>query len=492
MRFAIFTHVEHLKSGDRYYAYPPYVREMNIWLRHVEEVEVLGTRRTWDEGKRGRGDERTGRSGDGENMGIGETGTGGNWEKGIAYEHAKLTFTEVPAFNFLSFSASVKSVLKLPFIFFRILGVMRRADHLHLRCPGNVGLLACIAQIFFPSKPISAKYAGNWDPKAKQPWTYRFQKWILSNTFLTRNMQVLVYGEWPSQTQNVVPFFTASFSEKEIPELQEKLFSGPLTFLFVGNLVKGKRPLEAIKLVKDLNVDWKEDTDQEIRANLEIYGDGPERKKLEDYVREHKLEEWISFKGSRPLGELKKAYQKAHFVVLPSKSEGWPKAIAEGMFFGCIPIATPVSCVPWMLGGGSRGVLLENRLLDTFQKSRQFECSSNPAEAGWKNGSRTGFSETPACRQGRLEVTVGGGKKEWSVFSDQWSEEVERIMEVMTNPQKMKQMSEEAKKWSQQYTLEKFEKAIEGVLLNSHQKIIDAKGKLSPAPFRGRGKTGKG
>ena len=44
-------------------------------------------------------------------------------------------------------------------------------------------------------------------PKSKQPWTYKLQKWILSNTFLTRNMQVLVYGEWESELQKYKTLF---------------------------------------------------------------------------------------------------------------------------------------------------------------------------------------------------------------------------------------------------------------------------------------------
>ena len=38
--------------------------------------------------------------------------------------------------------------------------------------------------------------------------------------------------------------------------------------------------------------------------------------------------------------------------MLPSKSEGWPKAIAEGMFWGAIPVATRVSCLEYMLDKG--------------------------------------------------------------------------------------------------------------------------------------------
>jgi len=77
---------------------------------------------------------------------------------------------------------------------------MVQADYIHLRCPGNMGLEALV-QMLFPNKPKTAKYAGNWNPKSKQPWSYRLQKWILSYTFLTQNMQVLVYGEWSNQIE---------------------------------------------------------------------------------------------------------------------------------------------------------------------------------------------------------------------------------------------------------------------------------------------------
>ncbi len=422
MRFAIFTHVEHIKQERGYYAYAPYVREMNIWLKHVEKVEVVGAKI--------RKDRESGRPGNMETRRPGENV--------IAYEHSKLRFTEVPSFDFLDFFSAVKAIIKIPSIFFKIMGAMRRADYLHLRCPGNVGLLACICQIFFPSKPKSAKYAGNWDPAAKQPWTYRLQKYILSNTFLTRNMQVLVYGEWPDQSKNVIPFFTASFSEREKNEVLKKAFSAPFTFLLVGNLVEGKRPLEVVKLVQEFIVNGKS-TDPEILASLKIYGGGPERENLETYVRENQLEPFITLKGSRTLDELKKAYQKAHFVILPSKSEGWPKAIAEGMFFGCIPIATPVSCVPWMLDCGSRGVLLEEFRQKLRAKGQKLK----------KSGQRTVDRE----------------------------QDVEKIIRLLADSEKMQRMSEAAKEWSQQYTLEKFEAGIKEILEKSNEKSSSPSGR---------------
>ena len=72
--------------------------------------------------------------------------------------------------------------------------------------------------------------------------------------------------------------------------------------------------------------------------------------------------------GNQNQQTVKEAYIKNHFVVLPSLSEGWPKAVAEAMFWGCLPIATPVSCVPYMLGNGTRGILLNEELEIDVQK----------------------------------------------------------------------------------------------------------------------------
>ena len=425
-RLAIFTHVEHRHTNGEYFAYAPYIREMRLWFKHVEEVEIVAPVNRNKE------------------MSASE-----------AYRHDKLTFNPVPALDLLNLRNTIRTLFLLPKVFYNTLAAMNRADHLHLRCPGNIGLIASICQVFFPGKSKSAKYAGNWDPKAKQPWSYNLQKWLLSNTFLTRNMTVLVYGDWPGKSVNIKPFFTASFSEIEIDKTKEKSFEGPFTFLFVGNLVPGKQALRAIQMICKLK-------ETGVLSRLEIYGDGTEREKLELYCKGNQLEQLVEFKGNRSLEELKKAYEKAHFVILPSKSEGWPKALAEGMFYGCIPIATPVSCVPWMLGNGSRGILLNGRLLDTFQKSRQFECLPDSPQGEPENISRTGFSET-------LEVRIRGNKK-LSDVGGQVTVDVQKISRLMKDQKEMQRMSEEAKKWSQQYTLEGFEEAIKEILNKSNEK----------------------
>lgn len=326
MIFCVITHVRHIEAGKNFYGYAPYIREMNIWLNYVDEVIIVAPL------------ER-------------------NEPKiiDIPYKHTKINFKKVDDFSFITLKNSLLSVLKLPRIFWKVFWAMKNADHIHLRCPGNMGLIGCLVQVLFPKKEKTAKYAGNWDPESKQPYTYKLQKWILSNTFLTRNMKVLVYGDWENQSKNIKPFFTASYSESEKETVQKTSFDQGVKFIFVGSLVSGKNPMYAIQLVEKLH-------EKGFKATLNLYGEGPERISLENYIHINNLGTFITLDGNVNQDTLKKAYQDSHFVILPSKSEGWPKAIAEGMFWGCIPIATSVSCVPFMLDYGQSGVLLEMKL----------------------------------------------------------------------------------------------------------------------------------
>ena len=326
MRFLIITHVMHKRQNKQWFGYAPYVREMNVWLKYVDVVEV-----------------------------VAPCHNGQPTHIDIAYQHSAMTFTKIPSIAFTSFKRTMISLLAIPKISIHIFKACLRAEHIHLRCPGNIGLLGCIVQIFFPHKLKTAKYAGNWDPKAKQPLSYRFQKWLLSNTFLTKNITVLVYGHWENQSKNIKPFFTATFRDSEIEIPVKREYLGDLKFVFMGSLVEGKRPLWAVKIVEALHR-------QARKVTLDIYGDGILRNDLEQYIRDNHLERIVTCYGNQRIAVIKESLKTAHFLILPSKSEGWPKAVAEAMFFGSIPIATPVSCVPEMLDYGKRGILVAGEL----------------------------------------------------------------------------------------------------------------------------------
>lgn len=375
MKFAIITHASHKLKENNIFSYEPYVREMNLWTPHATETRI-----------------------------VAPMGKGGITSIETNYNHKNSQLIPIVAFDVLTLKSALKTVFVLPKTAYSIYKAMLWANHIHLRCPGNIGLLGCFVQILFPNKPKTAKYAGNWDPKATQPWSYRLQKWLLSNTFLTKNMKVLVYGEWPNQSKNIIPFFTASYSENEIDKNcglaepaspagrfisgsheinqnqhfdtlpanlkhrrseaevpfvseqientdQRTLSVAEVKFLFVGALTKGKQPLLSVAVIQKLK-------EKGHQVQLNIYGEGSERLALEQYIAANELSNEVVLHGNCDRETIKKAYQTAHFLLFISQSEGWPKAVAEAMFWGCLPITSNVSCIPYMLANGERGALV--------------------------------------------------------------------------------------------------------------------------------------
>ena len=348
MKVLVVTSAPLIQIQDKTYAYAPYVDEMKVWGKYASLSFACVI---WKE------------------------------PRGLLVSEIPFNIEKVyplQDFNINSKRYLFKAVYNSFYNAIVLMKAMKQADHIHLRCPGNIGLLGCFVQIAFPNKPKTAKYAGNWDPKATQPWSYRLQKWLLSSTFLTKNMKVLVYGEWPDQTKNILPFFTASYSEKEIDNpkpvipnlfrdlpckaqnkneplhrqmLNQVQHDALIKFIFIGALTKGKQPLLSLAVIQKLK-----EKGHQLRLN--IYGEGPERGALEQYLAENDLSNEVLLHGNCDKETIKMAYQSAHFLLFISQSEGWPKVVAEAMFWGCLPVTSKVSCIPYMLSNGERGALV--------------------------------------------------------------------------------------------------------------------------------------
>jgi len=355
MNFLIISHVEHSQKDGLIYGYGPYIKEMNLWLKDVQKVRIVAPMR------------------------IGKPD-----QIDLPYNHQEVYFDKVPAFSLVSAMSKIMTLIFLPYIVIRIFIAMIWADHIHLRCPGNMGLLGAVIQVFFPWKSKTVKYAGNWDPESSQPLTYRIQKWIISNPVLSKNIQVLVYGEWPNQSKNIVEFFTASYHESEKEDISPRNLEQEIKLVFVGALSPGKRPMIAVQALHGL-------VKNNLNARLDLMGEGVEREVIESYIEKNKLSKYITLHGNQNADFVKDKFKSAHFLILMSKSEGWPKVVAEAMFWGCVPITSNVSCVNYMIGEGRRGSLVEAKhssVSDRIQEYIKFPSTYEKASLQAVNWSR--------------------------------------------------------------------------------------------------------
>ncbi len=229
---------------------------------------------------------------------------------------------------------------------------LREADVVHVRLPSNIGAVALLL-LSISSHPTARwyKYAGNWRPRTAEPISYRVQRWLLSRR--VGGGVVSVNGEWPCQPTHVVPFPNPSLSDRELAEAAAtaagKLAERPAKLLFVGRL-------ESRKGLEETLATWNLLREACPELELDVVGDGPGRDRIETVAQTSpdrvRLHGWLSRE------RLDDLYRRAHILLHPSHTEGWPKVLGEAMAFGVVPVASAVSCIPQVLSRGPAGTTL--------------------------------------------------------------------------------------------------------------------------------------
>lgn len=109
----------------------------------------------------------------------------------------------------------------------------------------------------------------------------------------------------------------------EGPESDLLDHDGPVV-LFVGRLVDGKRPQDAIAAIKRVREEHPE-------ARLYLCGEGALSGELKEQVANEQLEGSVRFLGQLPYDEMPALYRAGDALVLPSRAEGLPRTVLEAM-----------------------------------------------------------------------------------------------------------------------------------------------------------------
>lgn len=150
--------------------------------------------------------------------------------------------------------------------------------------------------------------------------------------------------------------FTTHFSSIQLPDeafaarpRQRRAFADARRLLFVGSLAQpykgGHVLIDALGRHLGPGVDW----------TLAIVGDGKYRKELERRARELDVDARVRFLGklAGPL-EVRQRFAEADLFVLPSLTEGLPRALIEAMAAALPCIATSVGGIPELLPEADR------------------------------------------------------------------------------------------------------------------------------------------
>ncbi|GEM02104.1 Glycosyltransferase involved in cell wall bisynthesis [Halolactibacillus halophilus] len=150
-------------------------------------------------------------------------------------------------------------------------------------------------------------------------------KIIVVSEYLKNNI-MKKFGIEPAVVPNIVDLSKFNYEIKKKNKIK-------FNFISVGSLSKNKRMDLLINAFNDAFKD-------EVNVNLFIYGEGSERKNLEDLINKLNLRKRVILMGLKDRKIIAKKMQESHCFVLASKLETFGVVYIEAMSMGLPVIAT--------------------------------------------------------------------------------------------------------------------------------------------------------
>jgi len=211
------------------------------------------------------------------------------------------------------------------------------ADLVHLRCPSK---LAWAALALLTARLDRPRVWARWGGEAKnwpgEPPSYRLQRLALGVGVAGAKTTTVGLGGLPNPTRTADQLAAAE------RRTRSKRLDHPLRLLFVARLSPDKGGETVLAAAAAL-------AHRGRPLRLDIAGDGPEKPRLEAAVRRLGLEGSVVFHGWLGAEALDALAAEAHFALLPSRTEGFPRALHEAMAFRAVPLASPAGAIPQTL-----------------------------------------------------------------------------------------------------------------------------------------------
>ncbi len=320
-------------------------------------------------------------------------------DSALPYTAENVRVVTVPPGGGLSLSEKLRTVWLGPLYLWRISQLLPQADVVHVRVPGSLGMYGMMAASLI-RKPKWVKYAGNWvAPRQQMAPSHFFQRWWLHKGLI--NGAVTVNGRWPDQPSHVYTFLNPSVSLDEARQASKraraKKMDFPARILFVGHASAAKGLDTALTVVRQLFQKYGD------KIKFDIVGGGPEQARFEQWAAKAGLGEVVAFHGWLPHYRVAELMMPAHFLFLPSKSEGWPKVLSEAMTFGAVPIASDVAAVPQILADTKAGIALPGHDVPGFVQAMA-QLIDEPER--WLAMSQAGLAAAPLFAYERYLMAV--------------------------------------------------------------------------------------
>lgn len=156
-------------------------------------------------------------------------------------------------------------------------------------------------------------------------------------------------------------------------EPKKKNSVDPIKLLYVGRLVDEEKGVLFLPKIAHLL------RQRDVRFHMTIVGSGSDGLRLQKEFTLRSLDDYVTFTGAVSLAQVEQNCAENHVLVMPSRFEGSPHALLEGMSFGCVPVITNIrGATDAIIHDGKNGLLVSVGDTSTFAKKIAF-LSSNQA-----------------------------------------------------------------------------------------------------------------
>jgi glycosyltransferase involved in cell wall biosynthesis len=308
-KLVIVSHTEHYKDGDVIKGWGATVHEINYLAQYWEEVVHVAC--FYDQTPP---------------------------PSSVAYNNYNIKYVAIPAYGGKTFIKKLGIFWKMPRIIWTVKNNIKGATEVQLRTPTAMGifLLPLFTFLWKRNYTFWVKYAGDWEQE-RPPRSNGWQRWFLQQKWI--NFPVTINGFWPHQAEHCYSFENPCLTNENVENgkliASKKIFKPPFVFCFVGRIDHIKGVDRIIKALNHIPIEY-------IKV-VHIIGDGPEKMKSEKLAINSRIN--IVFHGFLDRKEVHSYLKEAHFFLLPSTNEGFPKVIAEAACYGTIPIVSNVSSI---------------------------------------------------------------------------------------------------------------------------------------------------
>jgi glycosyltransferase involved in cell wall biosynthesis len=153
---------------------------------------------------------------------------------------------------------------------------------------------------------------------------YKFSDLIIANSKFEKN-----YIKNKFQLNNVICIHPPSI-KKINKKNRNNSYKKILNIIYVGRLAKEKGVLVILNSLKNL--------DKKYKFLFNLYGDGPERKVIEEFIKKNNLNKIISLKGF--VKDKKLIFKNANLFINASLWEGLPNALVQSINYNVFPICS--------------------------------------------------------------------------------------------------------------------------------------------------------